>query len=134
MQKILIIDDDPQMYRLYKTIFAMENFEVEVAEDGQAGLDKVKTFQPNVILLDIMMKTMNGLDVLTALKADTAVSHIPVVVLSNVSDTVVINQAKAKGAVQFVVKSNTEPGDMVALVRSVLAKAHAADAGPAPSA
>ena len=131
--KILIVDDDPTMYRMYQTIFGMENFEVEVAEDGTSGLEKAKSFGPDLILLDIMMKTVNGLEVLKKLKADDNLHSIPVVVLSNVSDVTVMNEAKANGAAQYVVKSNTEPADMVALVRALLAKLrNNAAAGGAP--
>lgn len=122
MRKVLIIDDDPQMYRLYRTIFSIEGFEAVVAANGKDGLDQAQSFQPDVILLDLMMKDLNGLAVLSSLKADAAVREIPVVVLSNVSDPVITNQAKAEGAAQFIVKSNTEPSDMVALVRALLAK------------
>jgi DNA-binding response OmpR family regulator len=131
--KILIVDDDPTMYRMYQTIFGMESFQVEVAVDGDSGLEKAKSFLPDVILLDIMMKTVNGLEVLKKLKADNGLHAIPVVVLSNVSDVTVINEAKANGAAQFVIKSNTEPADMVALVRALLAKLRTnAAAGGAP--
>ena len=125
MPKILIVDDDPQMVKLYKTMFSLEGFEAEIAEDGQQGVDKAKVFLPDLILLDIMMKNVNGLDALKQLKADAAVSNIPVVVLSNVSDPKVMADAKAGGAAQYIVKSDTEPTDMTALVRSVIAKVKA---------
>jgi DNA-binding response OmpR family regulator len=125
MPKILIVDDDPQMFKLYKTMFTMEGFEAEIAEDGQEGADKAKAFQPDVILLDIMMKNVNGLEALKQLKADDRVKKIPVVVLSNVSDPSVMSDAKTFGAAQYIVKSDTEPTDMTALVRSVIAKVKA---------
>ena len=121
MQKILLVEDDPLMYRLYQRIFSLAGFTVEIARDGREGLDKVADFKPDAILLDVMMKDMNGLDFLAEIKKpDGTARNIPVVVLSNVSDTHVINEAKSRGAVQYIIKSETEPADMVTLVKSVL--------------
>jgi DNA-binding response OmpR family regulator len=129
MQKILIVDDDPQMQKLYDRIFEMEEFQVETADDGRSGMDKVRLFRPDVILLDIMMKNVSGLEMLSQIKADSASREIPVVVLSNVSDPKIVNEARVKGASQYVVKSEKEPADMVAIVKDVLANSGAAGAG-----
>jgi CheY-like chemotaxis protein len=129
MQKILIVDDDPQMQKLYSRLFSMEEYQVEVAEDGVAGVDRVRGFSPDIILLDIMMKKMNGLQALAAFKASPTARDIPVVVLSNISDSRVVNDAKSKGAAQYVVKSETEPQEMVEIVKEVLSSAGGAGAG-----
>jgi CheY-like chemotaxis protein len=129
MQKILIVDDDPQMQKLYSRLFAMEEFQVEVAEDGATGVDRVREFSPDIILLDIMMKKMNGLQALAAFKSSPMARDIPVVVLSNISDSRVVNDAKSKGAAQYVVKSETEPQQMVEIVKEVLSNAGGAGAG-----
>jgi DNA-binding response OmpR family regulator len=123
VQKVLLVEDDPLVYRLYQKLFKLENYEIETAENGQAGLDKMKTFTPDIILLDVMMKTMNGLDMLTKLKEDKATANIPVVVLTNVSDMRITQLASEKGAVTVMVKSQSEPADVVGMVRGVLAKA-----------
>ena len=129
MQKILIVDDDPQMQKLYSRLFSMEEFQVEVAEDGVAGVDRVRSFSPDVILLDVMMKKMNGLQALAAFKSSPTSRDIPVVVLSNISDARVVNDAKSKGATQYVVKSETEPQEMVEIVKEVLSNAGGAGGG-----
>ena len=121
MRKILLVEDDPLMSRLYERIFVQERYSVEVAKDGREGLDKVVSFHPDMILLDIMMKDMNGLEMLTELKASDVSRAIPVVILSNVSDTSIINEAKSRGAVEYIIKSETEPADMITLVNRVLA-------------
>jgi CheY-like chemotaxis protein len=123
MARILLIEDDPLIYRLYQKTFDLEGFEVETAEDGHIGLQKVPSFKPDIILLDMMMPNMNGLELLSKLKADPATSAIPVVVLTNVADMNVSNMAIAKGAALCIIKSQTEPGQVVAAVKSVLAKA-----------
>ena len=123
MQKVLLVEDDPLVYRLYQKLFKLENFEIETAENGQVGLEKLQTFKPDIILLDVMMKTMNGLDMLTKLKEDKATADIPVVVLTNVSDMRITQLASEKGAVTVMVKSQSEPADVVGMVKGVLAKA-----------
>ncbi len=106
----------------------MEGFTTEVADDGRTGVERVRDFRPDVILLDIMMKNMNGLEVLQTLKASPTARDIPVIVLSNISDMRIVNEAKAKGAIQFVVKSETEPATMVAVVKDVLSNTGSAGA------
>ncbi len=123
MQKVLLVEDDPLVYRLYQKLFKLENFEIETAENGQLGLDKLKEFHPDIILLDVMMKTMNGLDMLTKLKADEATAKIPVVVLTNVSDMKITQLATERGAAVVMIKSESEPADVVGIVKGVLAKA-----------
>jgi DNA-binding response OmpR family regulator len=122
MTKVLLIEDDPLIYRLYKKLFNLENFEIEVAENGQLGLDKLQTFLPDVILLDVMMPTMNGIELLTNLKSDPKTKDIPVIVLTNMSDFTVTNMALSRGAALCIIKSETEPSEVVESVKAVLAK------------
>jgi len=123
MQKILMIEDDPLVGRLYKRVFELEGFTIEWAENGQDGLDKIKEFQPEIILLDVMMKGLNGLEVLTRLKEEPKTAGIPVLVLTNVSDARITQLATEKGAVASLIKSETEPDGVVDMVKGVLAKA-----------
>ena len=125
-KKILLVEDDPMIYRLYQKLFKLEKFDIETAENGQAGLEKLRSFHPDIILLDIMMKTMNGLEMLTKLKEDPATASIPVIVLTNLSDMNIGQMAITKGAVQIIVKSEREPADVVAVVNGVLSKAQQA--------
>lgn len=122
MAKILLVEDDPLIYRMYQKLFTLEGFETETAENGQEGLEKLVTFKPDVILLDIMMPKMNGLEMLTKLKAEESTKDIPVAVLTNVSDLGVANEIFAKGADISIVKSETEPETVIEWINSVLAK------------
>lgn len=122
MAKVLLIEDDPAISRLYQRSFTLEDFEIELADNGLSGLEQLPVFQPDIILLDIMMPSLNGLEFLTQLKQNPASSHIPVVVLTNVSDTNIQHLALSKGASLFLIKSQTDPDDVVAAVRGVLAK------------
>jgi CheY-like chemotaxis protein len=123
MTKVLLIEDDPLIYRLYQKLFSLEGFEIELAENGQLGLKKLHTFQPDIILMDIMMPTMNGIEMLTQLKSNPDTKDIPVVVLTNIADMNITQMAISKGAVLCVIKSQTEPSDVINSVKAVLAKA-----------
>lgn len=127
MTKILLVEDDPLIYRMYQKLFELEGYEAEVAENGQEGLDKLKEYTPDVILLDIMMPTMNGVEMLTKLREDPKTKDTPVVVLTNMSDIRVSNEVFSKGATLSIVKSETEPDQVIAWIKSVLAKAGKTD-------
>jgi CheY-like chemotaxis protein len=127
MTKILLVEDDPMIYRMYQKLFTLEGYETEIAVNGQEGLDKLQNFKPDVILLDIMMPTMNGLEMLDKLKADPATATIPTVVLTNVSDIRISNEVFSKGANLSIVKSEADPDQVIAWIKSVLAKAGTSD-------
>jgi CheY-like chemotaxis protein len=120
MSKILLVEDDELIVRLYEKLFKLEGFEIAVANNGQAGLDKLKEDKPDIILLDVMMPQMNGLEMLGKLKEDENIKDIPVVVLTNVADVSIANEAISRGAVLSLVKSESEPEDVVAAVNGVL--------------
>jgi len=130
MTKILLIEDDPLIYRLYQKLFTLEGYEIELAENGQIGLEKLKTFHPDILLMDIMMPTMNGIEMLTNVKADPSTKDIPVIVLTNIADMNITQMALSKGAVLCIIKSQTEPEDVVNSVRAVLSRNAAATGTP----
>lgn len=121
MPRILIIEDDPLMTRLYQKVFKFEKYDVDVASNGKLGLEKVKAIKPTLILLDIMMPEMNGLEVLAVLKADEETKKIPVVVLTNLAGTQDAETALAKGAVRYIIKSEHEPKEIVKIIKGILA-------------
>ena len=121
MAKVLIIEDDPLMSRMYQKIFTFQKYEVEVAGDGEEGLAKVVATQPTIILLDVMMPKMNGLQVLEKLKADPATKGIPVIMLTNLAGQQDAETALLKGAVKYIVKSEHEPKEVADMVEQIIA-------------
>ena len=109
------------MRRLYQKIFTFEKYEVETAEDGEEGLDKARKSKPTLILLDIMMPKMNGLQVLGKMKTDPDLKKIPVVMLTNLAGQKDAETALAMGAVKYIVKSEYEPKQVADMVKGVLA-------------
>lgn len=120
MAKVLIIEDDPLVSRMYQTVFKFEGFDVAMARDGEEGLKLLKEFQPTMILLDIMMPKMTGIDVLKEVKGDPKTKSIPVVVLTNLSGMEDVEKAIELGAVKFIIKSENKPKEVVEQVREIL--------------
>lgn len=120
MVKVLITEDDPLMSRMYQKIFTFEGYEVIMAKDGEEGLEKAKTEKPTIILLDVMMPKMNGLQMLEKLKLDPESKSIPVIMLTNLAGEKDAETALSKGAVKYIVKSEYEPKQVVNMVKEIL--------------
>ncbi len=119
-KKILLIEDDPLLSRMYERLFKLHGYDISVALDPQVGLDDVKVLQPDIILLDIMMPNINGLEALKILKDDAATKNIPVVMITNVEDGDTEKQANDLGAVGYLVKSKNDPDETVEYVTQKL--------------
>lgn len=118
MAKVLIVEDDIFLSKMYAKKFQVAGFEVEVAHDGVEGLGKAKSFVPDLILMDILMPRQNGLETLDKLKADPATKSIPVIMATNLSTTDDAETAMKKGAVKYVVKSEVTPAELVNIASS----------------
>ena len=121
MAKILIVEDDPLISRMYQKIFTFEGHEVVTAGDGEEGLVLARSDHPTLILLDVMMPKLNGLEVLERLKADPELEKIPVVMLTNLSSEKDAETALSKGAVKYIIKSEYEPKEIADMVKEILA-------------
>lgn len=118
--RILIVEDDPLMQRMYQKAFAFDGYEVSVAGDGAEGLEKVRSIKPTIVLLDVMMPKLNGLEVLEKMKADPDIKKIPVVMLTNLAGSADAEKALTLGAVKYIVKSEQEPKAVVAIVKEII--------------
>ena len=122
-KKVLIIDDETLISRMYERAFRFEGFDVVTAGSGKIGLEKAKETKPDVILLDIMMPQMSGLVVLDILKTDAELKSIPVLIITNSTETEDARQAVAKGAKDYLIKSQFKPREVVNKVREALGMA-----------
>jgi len=122
MAKILLVDDDALLVRMYQKKLENDGYEVATADDGDVVSTKISKSKPDLILLDIMMPKVNGLQVLTKLKENKNTSNIPVILLTNVggSDDD-INRGLELGAVAYLVKASNRPAAVVAKVKEILA-------------
>src|SRR5438876_2252698 len=84
--KILVVEDDPQAVGILEPILISKGFSVAVARDGMEGLEKIKLLLPDLLLLDISMPRMNGIEVCRQIKSDPSIRLTPVVMLTGLSD------------------------------------------------
>jgi CheY-like chemotaxis protein len=112
MAKILLIEDDPLVIRMYQKVLAFEGFEIDSAGDGRTGVEKAQTDKPDLIFCDVMMPKVNGIEVLERLKADPSTKDIPVIMLTNLSGTHDAEVALEKGAFAYLVKSEYKPREV----------------------
>jgi len=123
MSKVLIIEDDPPYRKIYKRKFEVSGYIADVAENGEEGLEKMRSFKPDIVFVDLMMPKMDGFQVLDNAKADPELKNIPIVVLTNLSTSDDANKVLEKGAVAILVQSDTEPNAIIAKAGEVLARA-----------
>lgn len=118
MAKILIIDDEQPILTMYGD--ALSGHEIIMASDGEEGLSKAEKLDPDIILLDIIMPKMNGLDVLEKLKSNKETASIPVIMLTNLPKEASSDKAKTLGAEEYFVKAEFEPEKLAARVNELL--------------
>lgn len=123
MKKLLIIEDDRIIGSIYSKKFASEGYNVEVAEDGQTGWERIGEFRPDVVLLDLMLPRVNGLEVLARVRAVPELQTLPVVVFSNAYMAEVVDAAWKAGATAVLAKSNTSPKKLTETIAELLAPA-----------
>ena len=118
MKKILIIEDDPVVGTVYRNFLTRQGFDLDWVKDGAAALDRVATFVPDVVLLDLMIPKVSGLDVLRALRAEEAYSELYIIVLTNAAVPALVQQARELGANQVFDKSQTSPISITELLHT----------------
>jgi CheY-like chemotaxis protein len=120
-RRVLLAEDDRFLRRAAEASLRRHGLEVLTAADGEEALRIARAEPLDLILLDVMMPKLDGFEVLSALKQDDATAHIPVLVLSNLGQERDVAQAKALGALAFLVKANLSLQDLVDRVDAALA-------------
>ena len=118
--KVLIIDDDENLSAVFETALQKAGLETVFALNGKSGLDKARSEQPNLILLDQVLPDISGNEVLRTLKSDTQTQNIPVLILSNFSQEELVKEAINGGAMDYIFKYQVEPQDLVNKVKQAL--------------
>ncbi len=108
-RSILIIDDDLTLREMYEEYLKASGFTVLSAQDGEEGLIKAKESNPSIILLDLMMPKISGIEVLHQLKADNTMKDIPVIVFTALIQDLEKQESFAAGASDYVVKTEVTP-------------------------
>jgi DNA-binding response OmpR family regulator len=116
--KIAIIEDDPTISQMYRMKFEANGFDVELATDGKTGIDMVKNFLPDIVLLDLQMPEMNGDEVLTEIRTHDWGKDIPVIILTNTSKEESPKVLSELGVSGYILKAELTPRQVVERVQS----------------
>jgi DNA-binding response OmpR family regulator len=119
--KVLLVDDDPVILKLLQVNFEMEGYDVITAADGQDGIDKCRSERPDIVLCDIMMPRMDGLEVTRTLKSDAEMCSIPIILLSAKAQAGDIETGMQAGADEYLTKP-FDPLELLDRVADVLGK------------
>jgi CheY-like chemotaxis protein len=120
MRKILFVEDDVLIARIYRRKLEEADFKVVVAEDGLVAMKMISESQPDLIVLDIMLPRMNGLDVLKYLRQHPGLKSTPVIVFSNAFLNELWDQIAALGVQEMLLKSSVSPPQLVETVARIL--------------
>lgn len=113
--RVLVVDDEPNILRSLAQYLSTEDFTVEMASSGMEALEKVDSFIPELILLDVMMPGMDGFEVLDKVKANPAHTRTPVIMLTARDQSADVLKGYQSGATSYLVK----PFDMDELLETI---------------
>lgn len=117
---MLVVDDDRVIQQLLEVNLELEGYEVAKASDGEEALRMARQFQPDIMLLDVMMPKFDGREVCRRIKADPSTSHIPVIFLSARAQDMDVSSGLELGASAYLTKP-FDPVDLLEMVEKVLA-------------
>ncbi len=120
MTKVLLVEDDAWLAELEASILAGDGYEVELAPHAPAAIEMVDSFQPDVIVLDVLLAGSTAFALLHELQSYSDTGSVPVVLCTNIADQFDVAKLKEYGVKRVVDKTTMHPDDLVAAVRSVV--------------
>jgi DNA-binding response OmpR family regulator len=119
-RRVVIVEDDHDLQFLYQLKLEKEGFQVKTASDGIKGLEVIKAFQPQIILVDLMMPQMSGSEMLAEMRSTEWGSDIRVIVLTNISKDEAPQMLRLLRVDRYVVKAHHTPAQIIDIVNEVL--------------
>jgi DNA-binding response OmpR family regulator len=120
LKKILVAEDDEFLSTLIKNRLKRENFDVQVAKDGEEVLATLKTFKPDLVLIDIILPKKLGFEVMEEIQKDPKTSRTPFMVISNLGQDSDIQKAKELGAIDYFIKARILIDDLIKRIKGFL--------------
>lgn len=117
---ILLVEDEAPFQEIYRDILESEGYDIVIQESGEGALEWLEYNTPDLVLLDIILPKISGIEVLTHIRQTTVTSNTPVVVYSVIDDQAQIDQALQLGANNFMIKGQTAAYDVLAKVNELL--------------
>ena len=121
-KKIILVEDDKFLSEMYVVKLTESGFEVDVAADGEEGLNKIKEQKPDLVLLDIVLPKMDGFEVLRNIKSEPSLKNISVIALTNLGQKEEVEKGLKLGADDYIIKAHFTPTEVVAKAKKVLEK------------
>ncbi len=122
--KVLLVEDDSFISKMYVTKFTLQKFDVLAAADGEEGLRMAIENIPDIILLDIMLPKMDGWQVLEHLKVNQTTKNIPVLLLTNLGAQEDIERGLQLGATDYMIKAHFIPSEIIEKINTLVAQAN----------
>ena len=122
MKKVLVIEDDVFLGDVLLQKLKVDSYDVSLCRDGEDGFKKISEWKPDLILLDIILPSMNGYEILEAKAKDSSIKNIPTIVISNSGQPVEISRLLSLGVKDYLVKAQFEPNEVLAKVRAELGR------------
>jgi DNA-binding response OmpR family regulator len=120
MKKILFIEDEFTLQKAFQELLTKEGYKMISALDGETGLKLAKEEKPDLILLDLILPRIHGLDVLKALKEDQETKNIPIIILTNLEGITDIDKAIELGATTYLVKAQYSLQEVLEKIKKAL--------------
>jgi DNA-binding response OmpR family regulator len=118
-KRVLVVDDDPRLVRVVAMYLGLEGFEVVTAIDAEGGLAAIERDSPDLIILDIMMGGLDGIEACSRIRKNPRTAHLPVIMFSAVSSEEEVESARLAGANHLITKPFNLTG-LGAVVRSCI--------------
>ena len=121
-KKVLIVEDDNFVAEVYSTKLLEMGHEVQIAQNGEEGLKMVSEGKPDLVLLDIIMPVMGGIEMLGELKKKDEWKQIPVILLTNVGEKESVQKVRNLGVQDYLIKSHFTPAEVIEKIEGILGK------------
>lgn len=121
LRKILIVEDNTMIRELYRSALINGGYLVEIAVDASTAYQKIETFKPDCILLDVMLPGTSGLEILRELRTNTSrgCMDVKIVILTNLAQRSATDNAMANGADGYIIKSDILPRELPEVIKSL---------------
>jgi DNA-binding response OmpR family regulator len=120
MKKILLVEDDPFLIDIYNTKLSESGFQVEIVSDGRECINKLSEFNPDLILLDIVLPNMDGWEVLSQIRNNDKFKKLKVVILSNLGQKGDVERGLNLGAAKYFIKAHYTPSEIIEEIKKII--------------
>ncbi len=118
MTRVLFVEDDPDQIMIYEVKFRLEGIDLTVATEEKEVFDALAKEKIDLILLDILIKEQNGLDILEKIRKEADFKKLPVIVFTNFDKKETRDRAESLGAIDYIIKAQTYPREMTEKIKA----------------